>query len=171
MLIYPAIALSNEHVIVSNGEQTKGIVNCTDYVGIVARLMRGTQNYEFEPDEPNYTPRISVCIYPYRGIVIGIIKRGIDRSVIRDYQHRSFRSGIGWGIATYAGENKNPLPSFEGNPIQISLDFESLEEAVETVYNLLAPKNGKDDFRVSVAGVIHDGHLNNFFDTYIKNRF
>ena len=59
-------------------------------------------------------------------------------------------------IATYTGENLNPLPSFEGEPIDLDLYEKSPEETAEAVYKALSPKKHEKDFRVSVAVLFAD---------------
>jgi hypothetical protein len=59
-------------------------------------------------------------------------------------------------IATYSGDNVNPLPSFEGEPPICELPFKNVRDAALGVYKALAPVDG-NDFRVSLAAFFIDG--------------
>jgi hypothetical protein len=54
-------------------------------------------------------------------------------------------------IATYAGENKDPLPSFRGEPVEIDMREPSARATAEAVYEELRPLRGNQDFRVAVV--------------------
>lgn len=116
----------------------------------------------YEPDEPNYTPRISGIITS-EGAALHIVKQAE-----RGYpEHKIFGvpmiPGKGKLIATYTGENVNPLPSFEGEPLDVELD-DSPEELAENFYEALKPGHNvgfpvgsvKPDFRVAVATLFYN---------------
>ena len=52
-------------------------------------------------------------------------------------------------IATYTGENRDPLPAFQGEPVQVSIKSETAAEAAGELYDALAPGERGRDFRVS----------------------
>lgn len=172
LLIYPAIILKDYHLIVSNGKQTESIAQSIHrYLDPEDILRMGLKNYTYEPDKPNFTPRISACIWDIDG-TISIIRRKSNGEEERisynfDLEEEPER---GYMISTYTGENIDPLPSFVGSPIDIKLPFETLRETVDAFYEALGPEEGKPDFRVAAAGVYYKFGESEFQDIYIKNR-
>ncbi|MBU1201337.1 MAG: IMP cyclohydrolase [Nanoarchaeota archaeon] len=180
LLEYPAIMVKNfrSGIVVSNGKQT------TDFVkrkhnkkflffgqnNAVQVLERALKNWSYEPDEPNYTPRISGCILP-GSAALSIIKRSWDMKPEKHYFEVPLVNGKGKMIATYTGVNVNPLPSFQGEPINVNIQWFTARDAVEAMYEALAPKEGKPDFRVAVAG-IYINRNQKFYDVnaHVKNR-
>ena len=83
----------------------------------------------FEPDEPNYTPRISAVVngFDYQ---MSILKsaEGNPNSICRYFfDYTEELPGHGHIIHTYQND-KNPLPSFEGEPVRFKLVKEPFEE-------------------------------------------
>jgi len=74
-------------------------------------------------------------------------------------------------IATYNGENKEPLSSFRGKPLDVELDEEKAERVAEAVYQALAPKNQEKDYRVAVACIFSRNLIQGEFDVHIINRY
>jgi hypothetical protein len=54
-------------------------------------------------------------------------------------------------IATYAGKEETPLPSYAGEPLEVSMEMDSAQETAEAVYRALAPQDPAKDYRVAVA--------------------
>ncbi len=103
----------------------------------------------YEPDEPNFTPRISGIITP-EGAALHIVKqaeRGYPEHQIFGVPHIP---GKGKLLTTYTGVNVDPLPSFEGELLDVELDGDP-EELAENIYQALNP-----DFRVAVATVFYN---------------
>ncbi|MBN2052678.1 hypothetical protein JW756_04195 [Candidatus Woesearchaeota archaeon] len=167
LLIYPAIYLS-QAIVVSNGKQTLDIKRCLETHSIpTSILMRALVNWKYEPDEPNYTPRIS-GVANCRGGALSIIKRASDGSVNHNYFEVPYKPGTGRMISTYTGQNIDPIPSFKGEPFEVNILWNDVLSAVNAVYDALAPNNGKPDFRVSVAGVYY--REKSYHKIFIKNR-
>ena len=166
LLIYPALVLKDKGIIVSNGKHTEDIFpNIEKQLRAVELLDSSLNEWKYEPDEPAYTPRISGCVS--NGAALSIIKRAEDGTAIRYYFDVSLIPGKGKLITTYTGENKNPLPSFYGEPLDVNLPYKNAEEAVEELYKSLGP--GKDgDFRVAAAAVYRE--KKGSFAVAIKNR-
>jgi IMP cyclohydrolase len=151
LLVYPAI-ICGDGIAVSNGKQTEDIFkNLDSKTNSVEILQKSLKAWEHEPDEPNYTPRISGCIA--NGAGLSILKRAEDGSVIRNSFEISMLAGRGKMIATYSGVNQNPLPSFSGQPQDADLPWSSVGEAVNALYEALGPEQGQPDFRVTAAAV------------------
>ena len=123
LIIYAPVRVLGNKTIVTNGDQTDTIYD----------LMNNQQTFEqalrtrtFEPDAPNYTPRISGIIKADGGkmnYALSILKSadGNPSSCERfTFSYNSPLDGIGHFIHTYRGDG-NPLPSFEGEPKKISI--------------------------------------------------
>jgi len=118
LIIYAPVRVLGTDTIVTNGDQTDTI-----YDGLKAGKTFGQslRSREFEPDKPNYTPRISALMsiaegkYEYR---ISILKsaNGDPESCQRfTFSYENPKAGEGHMIHTYMG-NGDPLPSYEGEP-------------------------------------------------------
>jgi len=170
LLVYPAVILKSG-IAVSNGKQTSDIAEALNGRPPLEALQTATDSkWEYEPDSPNFTPRISGCTFQ-NSAALGIIKKGPDGKPLREYFDVSLSPGVGSFISTYTGENKDPLPSFAGNPVQVALLGNSAREIAEQVYSALAPQEGAKDFRVTVAGVYEDPkEWAGYLSRYIINR-
>jgi len=150
LLVYTAL-IAGKCLAISNGRQTRSVFN--SYVHLTLRgLKEAHVGWSYEPDEPNYTPRIS-GLADAGGAHLSIIKRGSGGWQQHEYFNVPLEAGKGLLIATYTGVNVNPLPSFVGGPLGVDLAADGVQEQVELVYDSLAPIHPKDDFRVAVAGV------------------
>jgi len=166
LLVYPAVIVA-EGIAVSNGKQTTDIPpRFQPGTAPVAVLEAALEKWEYEPDEPNYTPRISGCVFG--GAALSIIKRAPDGSVERKSFDVPMVSGKGKLIATYTGVNANPLPSFSGEPLDVLIPFATANEAAQGLYQALAPAAGGDDYRVTAAAVYQD--KNGKLSMAVKNR-
>ncbi len=146
LIIYDAMLEWNkETFVVSNGHQTNiiGRITGNDKVNFEHAL----SDWGYEPDEPNFTPRITgVCELKHPFLQLSIIRR----SALSDYPERfQFQYSVGHGnlghcLTTYSGDG-NPLPSFQGEPLLLPL-VGGIEEIRDTYWNALNPDN-----RVSLA--------------------
>jgi IMP cyclohydrolase len=171
LLIYPSLFILDQGVAVSNGKQTVDVMACLGQSQNAAEVLSfALQKWDYEPDEPNFTPRISGCILSSGGAALNIIKRDQDGSSLRNTYEFTLQPGKGKLIATYSGENKDPLPSFMGEPVDLALPEVGAEGLAEAVYSALAPKGKNQDFRVSVA-CVYTEYLNPInFDVAVTNR-
>ena len=178
LLIYPAIVAAGDAIVVSNGAQTNIVhttiknrydpapVNSkpTANTLLVAAFAEPSLVYDaklgwidlatFEPDSPNNTPRISGCVLKDNAALA--IIRSEDGKRTASYFDIHPINGKGKLIATYAGQNANPLPSFTGDPLDVSLEADNPRRTAQIVYEALAPKDTTDprkDFRVGVVVV------------------
>ena len=167
LLIYPAIYCQGG-IAVSNGKQTENIKAWFEKNADPVDVLRNSlSKWDYEPDAPNYTPRISSCITYEKGAALSIIKRAEDGSSMKNYFKIPLIPGKGKLIATYTGENKNPLPSFAGEPLDVELKGNTTEAITEGIYNALGPKANQNDFRVSVATVFYN--KGSVMSAWIKN--
>ena len=119
LIIYHPVRQMGDALVVTNGDQTDTIVEMGDFrAGCMAR--------EYEPDAPNFTPRISAIIYPDQSFEISILKHaadsfdGSDHCVREFFAYEGCDEGTGYFISTYQSDG-NPLPTFAGEPIRVSM--------------------------------------------------
>jgi IMP cyclohydrolase len=170
LLIYPAISI-HRGIAVSNGKQTQDILEHLSQSQNPAEVLRSSlQHWNYEPDAPNFTPRISGCITPQKKAAFSIIKRTSDGASVRNFFDIPLAPGKGKMIATYTGEDKDPLPSFEGEPLDVELEPTSADEITKMIFQAIAPKEQEKDYRVAVACIFSRNLAENEFKAHIINR-
>ncbi len=141
LIIYNCVRIAGGAHIVSNGDQTDTIHETMMKGGTFEDAL---MKRRFEPDAPNYTPRIS-GIYKaddecaYRLAILKPLSQGSDDCLRAFYCYEKPVTGIGHMICTYAGDG-DPLPPFEGEPRAVPLKG-SDEEIMETYWNALNEDN------------------------------
>ncbi|MFQ6069982.1 MAG: IMP cyclohydrolase [Candidatus Aminicenantales bacterium] len=170
LLIYPALHI-HRGIAVSNGKQTDDIKASLPLHESASEVLRSAlQDWDYEPDAPNYTPRISGCVLPSGSASLGIIKRKKDGSSLREIFEILLKKGKGSLITTYLGNEEEPLQPFKGAPLQVELKGKSPQEMTAEVYRALSPRPQKKDYRVGVACLFCGDFLKNEFDLHIINR-
>jgi len=150
LLLYPSIRIS-KGIAVSNGKQTDDIhKNISISCDPVLVLSESLKSWDYEPDAPSYTPRISGCVLNSKKAALCIIKRAEDNSSLKNFFEFPLVPGKGKYITTYEGENADPLPSFNGEPVPIDLPFKNAEGTARHVYRSLSPDPNQADFRVAL---------------------
>lgn len=142
LVIYAPVRVLNEKTIVTNGDQTDTLYD----------LMREGQTFEqalrtreYEPDAPNYTPRISAVMEIHEGsyrFVMSILKsdQGDPENCCRyTFDYENPKAGEARFIHTYQGDG-DPLPSFEGEPQVVELDG-TIDELTKRIWNSLNADN------------------------------
>ena len=121
LIIYNPVKVLDRAIVVTNGDQTDTICRALDEGSSFEAALRSR---EYEPDAPNYTPRISGIVNLHDGefsYKLSILKRGEYGGCERFfYEYQMPEAGKGHLIHTYS-ENINPLPSFKGEPKSVSL--------------------------------------------------
>ena len=118
LIIYAPVRILGNKTIVTNGDQTDTIYQGMDKQLTFEQCLRSR---EFEPDGPNYTPRISGIMHIENGkfnYAMSILKsnHGDPASCCRyTFAYENPLAGEGHFIHTYKSDG-NPLPSFEGEP-------------------------------------------------------
>jgi len=156
LLVYPALQFGRG-IAVSNGKQTTDIhrwISASD--DPVNVLSSSLAYWDYEPDAPIFTPRISGCVLPGFKAGLSIIKRGRQAAALKNFYAFSLEQGWGKLVATYAGPNVHPLPVFAGDPQEIELGEKNASDMAEAVYESLKPASPEEDIRVSVACVCSD---------------
>ncbi len=123
LIIYAPVRVLGNKTIVTNGDQTDTIYELMDKQMTFEQALR---TREFEPDAPNYTPRISGIMHMENGkynYAMSILKSsdGNPESCCRfTFAYNNPVAGEGHFIHTYQGDG-NPLPSFEGEPKRVDV--------------------------------------------------
>lgn len=152
-LVDPSLIIYNPYLalecadIVTNGDQTDTVYNYVKENGDDGfSFEKSLHTREFEPDHPNYTPRISAMLYycipgntfNYK---LSILKssNGNPEVCNRYFYSYSPIAGLGHFIHTYECDG-NPIPSFYGEPEMVELP-NTAEELAEVVWNNLNADN------------------------------
>ncbi|MBQ1275424.1 MAG: IMP cyclohydrolase [Cellulosilyticum sp.] len=126
LIIYAPVRVLGNRTIVTNGDQTDTIYELMDKEFTFEAALK---TREFEPDGPNYTPRISGIMHIENGkfdYAMSILKSNNgDPSCCNRYTftYDNAKNGEGRFIHTYKC-NENPLPSFEGEPKVVAIPNE-----------------------------------------------
>ena len=142
LIIYAPVRVLGNRTIVTNGDQTDTI-----YEGMDKELTfeQSLRSREFEPDAPNYTPRISGVMHVEGGAydyAMSILKsnNGNPDSCHRyTFAYENPANGEGHFIHTYMCDG-NPLPSFEGEPKLVEIP-DDMEVFAEMLWNSLNEEN------------------------------
>lgn len=142
LIIYAPVRVLGNKTIVTNGDQTDTIYELMDKQQTFEQALR---TRTFEPDAPNYTPRISGILHIENGgynYAMSILKS--DQGDPSSCNHYTFayenpKAGEGRFIHTYMGDG-NPLPSFEGEPTLVALEGD-IDSFTKTVWENLNEEN------------------------------
>jgi phosphoribosylglycinamide formyltransferase-1 len=165
LVIYAPVRVASEHTIVTNGDQTDTIYNNLAVGGSFEAALR---QRTFEPDGPNYTPRISgMMSLGLDGITyrLSILKAagGNPASVQRFfYDYPQPLAGTGHIIHTYGGDG-SPLPAYEGEPAAVALE-NNIDSLGQALWNAL---NGENKVSLFVRTLNLDGKT----ETRIYNKY
>ena len=163
LIIYHPVRVYDGAVIVTNGDQTDTI---RDSLAEGHCFRRALMSREFEPDGPNYTPRISGIVNPGGDYKLSILKslNGDPSCCCRYFfEYDAPKAGLGHIIHTYVGDG-SPLPSFEGEPRPVAITAGSAAELAEILWQSLDEEN-KVSLYVSYVDIA-DGSA----DTVIINK-
>ena len=141
LIIYAALRQVGNKLIVTNGDQTD-----TVYEGVQAgkSFSESLASRCFEPDGPNFTPRISgMLTFGEGGFAYELsILKSVDAEG-SDCARYTFsypaKAGLGHFIHTYVTDG-NPLPTFQGEPERVQM-LDDIDEFSETLWNALDEKN------------------------------
>lgn len=171
LLIYPSIFCLPHGIAVSNGKQTVDVMACLAQGESAAEILSfALKNWDYEPDIPTYTPRISGCVLPDKNAAMSIIRRSPENKTLKNLFEFPLIPGKGKMIMTYKGTNQDPLPPFSGEPLDVEMNASSPQEAAKDIYEALEPGNTKTDFRVAVACVFSPDMVSKEFHIHIINR-
>lgn len=142
LIIYAPVRVLGNKIIVTNGDQTDTIYEGMDKQITFEQALRSR---EFEPDGPNYTPRISGILHLEGGgynYAMSILKSNNGNPVsCRRYTfaYENPAAGEGHFIHTYMHDG-NPLPSFEGEPKQVEIP-DNMKDFSDMIWESLNEEN------------------------------
>ncbi|MDD6070502.1 MAG: IMP cyclohydrolase [Clostridiales bacterium] len=142
LIIYAPVRVLGNKTIVTNGDQTDTIYDLMNKQFTFEQALR---TREFEPDAPNYTPRISGILhieggsYNYAMSILKSNNGNPDACNRYTFAYENPVNGEGHFIHTYMGDG-NPLPSFEGEPTLVDIPND-MNEFAELVWNNLNEDN------------------------------
>ncbi len=139
LIIYHPVRTMGTDLVVTNGDQTDTIVEKGDFR---AALM----TREYEPDSPNFTPRISAVCHADGSFELSILKHKDGRCLREFFCYEGCEEGKGYFLSTYRGPG-DPLPSFAGEPLEIDMP------APEAVWAALNEDN-KVSLYANVGGAV-----------------
>ena len=141
LIIYAALRELDHCLVVTNGDQTDTVV---EYLKKGQSFEQALESRAFEPDAPNFTPRIS-CIFnmdaaDFRYKLSILKSEDAEGSACARYVY-SYQplDGLGHFIHTYEGDG-NPLPSFAGEPKRVNIP-DSIDELTSEIWNSLNADN------------------------------
>ncbi|UYP46569.1 hypothetical protein NEF87_002854 [Candidatus Lokiarchaeum ossiferum] len=140
IIYFPIKHLQDWHII-SNGDQTETIYEALQN----GKSFEDALNMrKYEPDPPNFTPRISGIGYSsskHVGYTLSILKSFQNKpeyALRHYYNYKKSIPGLGHAITTYKS-NGNPLPSFYGEPFVVEI-FDDITQNIDTFWNALNPE-------------------------------
>ncbi len=132
LIIYHPVRRVPQGLIVTNGDQTDTI---RDFMQQGKSFADALRTRTFEPDAPNYTPRISALLRNDGSFALSLIKRAQDGRCLRAfYEYEGCEAAQGYFLSTYRCDG-DPLPSFDREPLPVSLP------EPETVWEALNAEN------------------------------
>ena len=144
LIIYHPVRRVGRGLVVTNGDQTDTL---RDYILAGKTFAEALRTREFEPDCPNWTPRISGLLSPDGSYKLSILKAGAPdgKPCLRYfYEYEAAQSGCGHFISTYEGFG-SPLPSFYGEPVAVEIPELDAVNLAEKLWDAL-----NEDNRVSL---------------------
>lgn len=140
LIIYHPVRELNGQLIVTNGDQTDTI---RDGLAEGKTMSESLKSREFEPDQPNYTPRISGVIHEDGSYEMSILKSlyGDPSCCCRyTFDYDTPKAGLAHFIHTYVGDG-SPLPSFVGEPEDVSIDSPDPQSLAQLLWKSLNEDN------------------------------
>lgn len=141
LIIYTPVKVFGDKTIVTNGDQTDTVY---EYLARGDSFEDALRTRSFEPDGPNFTPRISGLLetgknFNYKFSIIKSADGDPSSTERFFYEYGSPVNGKGRLIQTYIGDG-NPLPSFEGEPVPVDIDG-GIDEFAGTLWGFLNEEN------------------------------
>lgn len=138
LIIYHPVRVTGDTTIVTNGDQTDTIRDALAAGGDFASALR---TREFEPDGPNWTPRISGLLSADGSYKMSILKSAdAEGSACARYTYEyPGVNGVGHFLHTYV-QDGNPIPTFQGEPERVAITG-TLDAFAEMIWNNLNEAN------------------------------
>ena len=139
LIIYHPVRTMGNKLVVTNGDQTDTV---WEYLAKGESWEAALRTRQFEPDGPNYTPRISGVVEPNGAYELSILKSFDGDPACNKrffFEYDAPRAGLGHFIHTYKTDG-NPLPSFEGEPETVRIEGD-LNTFADMVWDNLNEEN------------------------------
>ena len=142
LIIYAPVRVRGDETIVTNGDQTDTVY---DLMAQGKTFEEALRTREFEPDGPNYTPRISALMevkdgsFSYQMSILKSSNGNPECCERQTFFYDKPIAGEGRFIHTYK-QDGNPLPSFEGEPERILVP-DTMEEMADMLWESLNEEN------------------------------
>lgn len=141
LIIYAALRSLDNRLIVTNGDQTDTI-----YDGVVTgkSFSKSLESREFEPDAPNFTPRISGMLtfaddnFAYEMSILKSLDEYGSDCARYTFSYPS-KAGLGHFIHTYVTDG-NPIPTFQGEPEMVAIP-DSIDDFADEIWTNLDENN------------------------------
>lgn len=146
LIIYSPVRVLGSNTIVTNGDQTDTVYEGLQKGQTFGQALRCR---EFEPDGPNYTPRISALLsvkdgkFDYRMSILKSVDGDPSSCERFTFTYENPKAGVGHFIHTYISDG-DPLPSFEGEPTKVGISGD-IDNFTDMVW-----KNLNQDNKVSL---------------------
>ncbi len=140
LIIYHPVRLVGDTLVVTNGDQTDTI---RDALAEGKSYIDALRTRCYEPDGPNYTPRISGVVTKDGAFCLSILKSADGDPSCNHryfYEYDAPLPGEGRFIHTYQ-ENLDPLPSFEGEPRRVAVTAPDAASLAKEVWENLNEEN------------------------------
>ena len=120
LIIYHPVRQMGRGLIITNGDQTDTI---RDFLEKGLPFEQALRTREFEPDGPNWTPRISGLLSPDGSYKLSILKAADEAGTacLRQTFEYPGQAGLGHFLHTYQCDG-SPIPSFEGEPTPVVIE-------------------------------------------------
>lgn len=141
LIIYAAIRKFENKLIVTNGDQTDTV---NDGIVTGKSFSESLESREFEPDAPNFTPRISGMLtfgendFKYEMSILKSLDENGSDCARYTFSYPS-KAGLGHFIHTYVTDG-NPIPTFQGEPERVAIP-DSIDEFADEIWNYLDENN------------------------------
>lgn len=120
LIIYHPVRVVGDTTVVTNGDQTDTVA---DFLKEGKTFEEALRTRTFEPDGPNWTPRISGLLSPDGSYKLSILKAADEAGTgcLRQTFEYPGQPGLGHFIHTYKCDG-DPIPSYEGEPTPVSIE-------------------------------------------------
>ena len=138
LIIYHPVRQVGRGLIVTNGDQTDTV---REFLEKGLSFEAALRTREFEPDGPNWTPRISGLLSPDGSYKMSILKSADAEgsACARYFYEYPGLAGVGHFIHTYVTDG-NPIPTFQGEPERVAIGND-MEEFTQMIWNNLNENN------------------------------
>ena len=138
LIIYHPVREVGRGLIVTNGDQTDTIL---EFLERGLPMEQALRTREFEPDGPNWTPRISGLLSPDGSYKLSILKSADTEGSACARQTFEYPAlpGLGHFLHTYVCDG-NPIPTFQGEPERVAIEGD-IDTFTAQLWDNLNPDN------------------------------